>query len=264
MSCNFCDRKFNDKSNKLRHEKNYCFENPDRIKLKREICNICKQTFSNINNLKYHHKHYCRDSENNTHILNTKLKKKPVIKRKNKFFELHFHMYSEGKDSHNFIRVENNLLAILINKMGPDDGIDFLLGNFLTLNYSKILEKVYFDGKGSDNFPIACKGGGHFRFINKNGILVDDKNGNIICKQILNNIQAAGLMASNLLIKKFSDSKDYNDLYDVYDIGQIQNVAYKMDNKSTITNIKKYLSKRVLNPNHPHFLGNHKQQILEK
>ena len=51
-----------------------------------------------------------------------------------------------------------------------------------------------------------------------------------------------------IIIKKHLENNNDNDeLYDSYDLAQLQGIAYKMTTNKSLNKIKKYLSTRVLN-----------------
>ena len=291
-SCKYCKRFIRNASNRYRHEKHYCLLNKNRVILKRVECDICGNTYSNKDNLIKYKKKYCKKKQKplikpkNINLVGKR--PKIVIKQinrvtnqgldlelekqnkllKNQIQRLKLNQHNQNNEilklkkkllSNNdlnanaFLIIKNNLLELLIIKMGDSDkAIDFFLGNFITKNFSKIIDKVYLENLSSDEFPIACKGSTHFRYLDKTRLLVNDKKGDQISKLLINNIQSAGLMASNILIKKHATS-NVNKLYETYDILKIQTVAYDLTKHSYFSKIRKYLSKRVLNPNHPFF-----------
>ena len=63
------------------------------------------------------------------------------------------------------------------------------------------------------------------------------------------------MRVTNLLIKKYVGDSDTNPLYDTFDIGKVQSELCEISKPRIKAKIKKFLSKRVLNPNHPFFDG---------
>ena len=72
-------------------------------------------------------------------------------------------------------------------------------------------------------------------------------------KMIIYHIQNAVLRVTNMLIKKYVNDNESTPLYDTFDIGKVQGELCEISGQRVKTKIKKYLSKRVLNPNHPFF-----------
>jgi hypothetical protein len=253
----------------MRHIKYFCKFNPSRIKAKRINCPHCVNDFASKAALITHLSKFCKNKpklklQNNKitklepiiskHIV-TRLKKRITLCPKLAKIEPEIHESCESSDDEVFVSdTGNSILDRIIDKMGKEIGLDFLIGNFLTKKYDKIIEKAYLENIGSDNYPFVCKGRSHFRYYNKNGELVDDIDGNMLSKTIHRGIQNAGLTSSIIIIKKHLENNNDNDeLYDSYDLAQLQGIAYKMTTNKSLNKIKKYLSTRVLNPNHPYF-----------
>ena len=70
---------------------------------------------------------------------------------------------------------------------------------------------------------------------------------------IVNNIQNAVLQACNIQIKKYLEKGDIGPLYEIYDIGKIQNELCNFGKEKSKKKLKKYLLCRVMNPNHRFF-----------
>ena len=160
--------------------------------------------------------------------------------------------------------IADDILEILTVKYGDVPAIELLLTNFMSKNYIKIIDAAYLDNKSSDNYPMACSGGTHFRYINSEFELVDDADGELLVKSIINNIQNAVLMASNKLIRKYMGQNKVGDLFEVYDLGQIQKGVCDMFRDTTKKIVKRLIAKRVLNPNHQFFntsMNFHEMQI---
>ncbi len=149
--------------------------------------------------------------------------------------------------------IADDILELLTIKLGDIPAIEILLTNFMSKNYIKIINAAYLSGKSSDNYPMACAGKNHFRYINDKYMLVDDIDGEKLVKTIINNIQNAALIASNKLIRKYMGENKVGDLFEVYDLGQIQKGVCDMFTEISKIQIKKLIAKRVLNPNHQFF-----------
>ena len=135
--------------------------------------------------------------------------------------------------------IADDILEILTVRYGDVPAIELLLTNFMSKNYIKIIDTAYLDNKSSDNYPMACSGGTHFRYINSDFELVDDADGERMVKTIINNIQNAVLMASNKLIRKYMGQNKVGDLFEVYDLGQIQKGVCDMFRDTTKKKVKR-------------------------
>ncbi len=149
--------------------------------------------------------------------------------------------------------VFDDIFGKLSEIMGDKQALEFLLTKFLDKNFEKIVSACYLQELPSESYPIACSGENHFRFLDENGILIDDPTGDKLVKKIINNIQNALLRANYLLIKKYIGEKDSSQLYEVYDIRAIQNGIYDLFKPTNHNKMKRYLAKRMLNPNHYFF-----------
>ena len=271
--CPFCHYKYSS-SNISRHIKYSCKFNPDKVVRQRLTCQNCGTNFCNDFSLKQHLRNHCRNKPklimsnkklikkdpvvSKKTIINSVITRKPLLlmKPRNKTASEILHVTSEDEEDEEAelnTSTGNCILDRIIAKMGKEIGLDYLIGNFLTKNYSNIIEKAYLENIGSDEYPFACKGRNHFRYYDKNSDLIDDVDGTLLSKTIHKGIQNAALTSSIIIIKKHLDNDNNEELYDNYDLAQLQGLAYKMTIDRSVTKIKKYLATRVLNPNHPYF-----------
>jgi hypothetical protein len=185
----------------------------------------------------------------NSNKSKTVLKQSNILKQSNKHDEIDLCPKIDGKIS----ILSDNILETLTLRLGKKESVNFLMTNFLKKSYGKIIEAAYLHGKKSDQYPISCSEGSHFRYLDDKGKLIDDKGGDDIVKMMIYHIQNAVLRVTNILIKKYVSDSDTTPLYDTFDIGKVQGELCEISKPRIKTKIKKYLSKRVLNPNHPFF-----------
>ena len=254
ITCEYCKYEYSI-PNISRHIKYYCKFNPNIVVRPKITCSYCMSELSTKGALKYHLSNYCK---NKPKLL---LKKKTVLsfKPRNK------HDISDNvSESDSEVKYKsdtgNSILDKIIDKLGKEAGLDYLIGNFLTKNFEKIIEKSYLEDLGSDDYPFSCKKRYHFRYYDKNNEMIDDVNGTLLSKAIHKGIQNAALTAIIIIIKKHIDNNSNSkELYDTYDLAQLQTLVYKMTRDNSQVKIKKYLAERTLNPNHPYF----KAQIID-
>jgi hypothetical protein len=246
-TCKSCMRSYTTLGNLKRHLKVPC-----KVKVTEWKCTFCNRYYAAECSLKTHMKHSCKkkhdylEMKKEIPIHNEKRldsKKKLILKPKE---------FAQNTNTGHTVIFDDMLEKLSIN-MGPKQALDFLLTNFLSKNYEKIITACYLFETSSEHYPMACSGGNHFRFLDDNGSLIDDPTGDILVKKIINNIQNALLKASYLLIKKYIGEKDTTPLYEVYDIRTIQNGIYDLFKKVNHNKMKRYLAKRILNPNHYFF-----------
>ena len=190
-------------------------------------------------------------SQSQSHIYNALSKIKDVFESK-KESVMDTSLPEPDKDNNHSI-LSDNILETLTNQLGDEESVRFLMTNFLKKHYEKIIDAAYLQGKKSDKYPMACRDGYHFRYLDDNGKLIDDNGGDEIVKVMIYHIQNAVLRVTNLLIKKYVGDSDTNPLYDTFDIGKVQSELCEISKPRIKAKIKKFLSKRVLNPNHPFF-----------
>ncbi len=251
MICSECGNTYSTSSNLKRHQKTYC-KGPKVNKTKHQ-CEYCNKYYSTRSNLNFHISNKCvNNSATKLIIVNKQEKSKKKLEFRNK----------KSKVIQTTI-ISDNILEKLTDEMQDDQkAIDFLLTNFLNKNYGKIIERTYLHEKKSDEYPMACSGGNHFRYMDGNGQFVDDLDGGFLVNLIVSCIQNAVLKASNKLIKKYMSTGDTSKLYELYDIGKMQAGVCTLTQKITKNKIKKFLSKRVMNPNHQ-FFGKGKVNLIE-
>jgi len=125
--------------------------------------------------------------------------------------------------------ITNNITNVIITKHLPDCFYQALVDKLGAVETNKFLnitaaenkpieiyKKLYPSGIKSEN-PVIYEND-NFKYLKDNQVVAD----NSIIKQIARKIQAAMLMASSSLINESIKINKTNQLYDIYDIGQIQ------------------------------------------
>ena len=256
--CRFCKRKFTAVSNCCRHEKHRCHLNPNRI-VNSFKCEYCSKPYSTIDSCSKHEQLCSSKPVKRAITIKPKVKAKLKVKVKVKVKDKAYNTGNTNPDLHQLVStkkiyyISDNILDKFQDDLGYEGGIDFLLTNFMKHKFNHIIDKAYLEGLTSDDYPMACKGNGYFRFVDGHGNLVDDATGILLIKAIINNIQNSILRVSNILIRRYSGTEQMNSLYDAYDLGTIQKNICDMMSDKVEKHLKKYLVKRVINPNHLFF-----------
>ena len=272
MQCSKCNRIFVSLKGLKRHKSSSACERAQKVTLFQ--CKYCTKYFSYRSGLSRHKKNFCKKANEYNELqqiktVSGKKRKKISIKPKSKINPLSGLTKSlaslkttstisklikpRSKIHVDIGTIATDMLELLTIKLGDIPAIELLLTNFISKNYIKIINASYLDGKSSDNYPMACSGEYHFRYIDENYMLIDDANGEKLVKTIINNIQNAALIASNKLIRKYMGENKVGDLFEVYDLGQIQKGVCDMFKDVSQIHIKKLIANRVLNPNHQFF-----------
>lgn len=253
--CQICNRTYSTSGNLKRHQKKPC-----KIKKTEWQCEHCGQYYAAKCSLKKHMESCDHVAAKKKLILKPKIRTRTRIqiqpqplhrpRSQIKKTPTRLQMIVHGPALAKQPVVFDDILGKLTEKLGTQEAVSFLLTNFLSKNLEKIISTCYLDGISAASFPIACSGGNHFRFLDENGIVIDDPTGDKLVKKIINNLQNALLRSNYLLIKKYIGEGDTSALYDVYDIKTIQDGIYDLFKQTNHNKIKRYLSKRMLNPNH--------------
>lgn len=141
----------------------------------------------------------------------------------------------------------------LVKRMGEKKATKFLLENIQHKDSINIVDKMYLEGIEKNRYPIACTDNHRFRYLNHSGDIVDDNDGIKIVSKLANEIHSALIEANTHLIHECVGSGDDMTLYNVYDIGGIQEQLGEYRGKST-KRFRDDLAKKVYNSSHPFFL----------
>ena len=245
--CRFCKRKFTAISNCCRHEKHRCHLNPDKI-VNSFKCEYCSKPYSTLNSCSKHEQ-LCTSKPVKKAIIIKPKEKTKLKPRGSASPTLTLTLTStlhQLVSTKKIYYISDNILDKFQDELGYEDGIDFLLTNFMKHKFDQIIDKAYLEGLTSDDYPMACKNNGYFRFVDGHGNLVDDTTGILLIKAIINNIQNSILRVSNILIRRYSGTEQMSSLYDAYDLGTIQKNICDMMSDKVEKQLKKYLVKRVI------------------
>lgn len=277
MSANTCTISISTGANKgklCKDVNRYCRHQPC-------CCDICDEKFSHKSSMERHklHKHRVSKvqcpaaSRNKTAATKSRKKINPV--KKDKISELQREMAQlkenyqtldkqlkermtkieqEPKNINNIIIIgDEKIFHALTKKLGSDDqAMQFLLKNTTPDKGIDIVDKLYLEGLDKDDYPIACTDGYKFRYLNRSGKIVDDSGGIKIVTKLENEIHTALIEANTKLINNYIDSNG-DGLYNVYDIGDLQNKIGEYLHISDQEKFRDDLARKVYNDKHPFF-----------
>ena len=121
--------------------------------------------------------------------------------------------------------------------------------HFLTDSCSKnkssieVFQKLYLDGKSPDNYPVACRDQLHFRYLDPDRKVVDDRYGQGIGKLVSNQLINTYLLAANDIMSR--------DKLSVNELKLLQERAACISTKANT--LTEQLATLTKNPNHPFF-----------
>jgi len=90
-----------------------------------------------------------------------------------------------------------NFFDELVHKMGKDHAIDFLSDIAQEGKPVDVINKLYLEGTSPNEYPIACCDRNHFRYIDSEHRIVDDKGGHEISKIVTSGVHDALVSAAN-------------------------------------------------------------------
>ncbi len=223
--CQFCNKTFNQKPNKFRHQK-HCFDNPDRIDIR---CDRCNKQFSYPSSLKTHLKKSCRFKDK-VKLSLRKRGESPIFKP-------------------DINVVDDTILERLKLYIGDDDGIDFLINSIHKNQYHLIIKESYFHNLSSLEYPMTKDSYGKFRYLNDRKELINDIDGTGLAQVLTTYIQNALLKACNQLIAKYIALGEMDPLYDKYKIHKLQKIAFNLTTNTR--EVTKFLTgSELLSPTH--------------
>ena len=153
----------------------------------------------------------------------------------------------------NITVVSRDFFAELYQSLGSEEALRVINQASRDNQPLKLVDKLYIEGRDSNQYPIACKDRFHFRYLDDNKDLIDDKDGSRITRQIIGGVQDAMMSANNKLILQGIRRGNTDFLFsEQYNLPKIQ------DNLLNINpnNVKNELVQRFTNPKHPFFRDN--------
>ena len=227
---------------------------------KQVICHLCQTVFGHQSSLDRHIQKNHKERKKIRVVKKDKISEiqKELEELKQKY-EKQYNAVSERIE-----KVENeprNIIVIgdeqiffgLVNKMGKQRAMSFLLDNLNPKDSINIIDKMYLEGIDRNEYPIACIDDYKFRYLNHSGDIVDDKGGNKIVSKLEKDIHTAMIEANNSLIHHFVSVDDNVPLFNVYNIGEIQQKLGSYNNCKDSDKLRNALAKRVYNTEHPFF-----------
>ena len=85
----------------------------------------------------------------------------------------------------------------LVMKMGRDRAISFLSGIAQDGKPVDVISKLYLEGNDPTNYPIACRDRDHFRYIDSDHRLIDDKGGHGLSRIVTSGVHDALILAAS-------------------------------------------------------------------
>jgi hypothetical protein len=132
----------------------------------------------------------------------------------------------------------------LTNKIGRANAMKFLAESG-TKRPISVFQKLYIDDRSPDDYPIACRDKYHFRYLDNQQRVVDDRGGstigNAVSKQITDAVEHA--------VHDFEIEGHGNSVYGLEDVRLLRERLEQLDQDSVI----KELAYITNNPDHPFF-----------
>ena len=226
---------------------------------KKTKCEICGEEFSHKSSYNRHKKTAHKQEKKKISIVK-KDKCKELEKELEKLKEAYHHITqrvtkveNEPKNITVVIGDEKIFLGLAKRLGGETKASNFLLDNIEHKNTINIVEKMYLEGIDKNKYPIACTDNYKFRYLNNSGDIVDDKGGVKIVSKLENEIHSALIEANTHLITECLDSNNNLMLYNVYDIGNVQNKLERFRDNCDKLKLRDELAEKVYNRSHPFF-----------
>lgn len=242
-SCEYCGAMFNNRSNKYRHEKQYCPST--RTKKKSDHVKVSKMPKTKkikrtIPKKKIEVKVKIRDTSATETESN-----KNLIEEINNLRERVQKM--ENKPVYNnWIIIGPDMFTEMIEKYGRTEALDYLTKSAISGDSVDVVKKLYLDGVSPEKYPIACKNYHHFRYLNDKREIIDDQGGQSVRKIFSDRAHKAMVLATNEMMNVESD-KDAGDMY-----RKLGDVQCRLSSVHTLDLDR--LAHMTINPNHPFFL----------
>lgn len=138
----------------------------------------------------------------------------------------------------------NDFYQDLITKIGRPEAMRFLAEKG-TKSPLSVFEKLYLEDRSPDDYPIACRDKYHFRYLDDQKRMVDDRGGSnigtVVSKQLTD--------AVNHAVHDFEIEGHGNSVYGLENVQRLRQRLAELDQDSVI----KELAYITNNPNHPFF-----------
>lgn len=241
-------------------------------------CPNCSKTYSYLKSLNKHIEkcpyRFQAETETDTETkVNSEQKSTLTINKQSSLEEVVCQMKNELEETKKdlnrvkkrptFVNIENlnanitfisrDLYSELQQSLGSEEALRIINQASRENQPLKLVDKLYLEGRSSDQYPIACKDSFHFRYLDDNRDLVDDKDGSQITRQIVSGVQDAMMLANNRVILQGINCGNTDYLFsEQYDLPKIQTNVLNINQNS----VKDELAQRFTNPKHPFFAEN--------
>jgi hypothetical protein len=142
-----------------------------------------------------------------------------------------------------------NFFDELVHKMGKNHAINYLTEIAQEGKPVDVINKLYLEGTVPTKYPIACRDQDHFRYIDADHKVVDDKGGVGLSKLVSSGVHEALILAANEAIQEQVTSENY----DCFNIEPIQKYVADMRTSLPEDRIINELAHITNIPNHPFF-----------
>lgn len=142
-----------------------------------------------------------------------------------------------------------NFFDELVTKMGKDHAINFLAGIAQDGKPVDVINKLYLEGNSPNSYPIACRDHDHFRYVDSDHRVIDDKGGHSISKIVTAGVQDALILAANEAIHEQVKGMSSDQI----DVGILQKYVADMRRSLPKDRIISELAHITNIPNHPFF-----------
>jgi len=268
---------FNDRSNKYRHEKQYCQQNP-------LIQNQCQSPSAPITKKQCSTKSAkiaktpktilikrTRQTQKKPIEVKVKVKVRPttttplsdpetqqeILDEINRLRARVQKMENEPRYN-NWIIIGSDMFSEMIEKYGRSEALTFLTKSALTGDSVDVIKKLYLDGVSPEKYPIACRDYHHFRYLNDKREVIDDRGGQSVRKIFTDRAHKAMVLATNeMMQEEFDQYQPDPDTLDPTDedIGEmfrkLGDVQCRLSSVHALD--LERLAGMTNNPNHPFF-----------
>lgn len=158
--------------------------------------------------------------------------------------------------THNWnIVLGSNFYEELVQQMGQQSAIDYLMEIASESKPIDVISKLYLEGNDPSDYPVACRGQDHFRYITSEHKIVDDKGGHNISKIVSNGVMdALVLAAQDAITEQMADEGEDNEGNVPQDkLLAMQDHMLQMQRMVSKRDIVSKLAELTNNPNHPFF-----------